>query len=393
MSTVSIGTDTKTLFGEGVRHELIRLPSLVVGEAHVLVVASSSALRRPLLDTLVNELRTVAEVTTWEFVRCNPRRSDIDACREQCRGLGITHVVGIGGGSAMDQAKATAMALHCDTAMSSLLASRSPLPKRSNKLVLLPTTSGTGAELSYGAILTDETSNSKLGLRGVNLAADYALVDPELTWTTSLYLSMVTGFDILTHALETWISTAATPYTRDLSRGAIERVFRWLPVLHANLENKQARYELSYASMIMGINLALSTTCLPHRLQYPIGANTDTAHAEGLAAIYPAWLDHVLPHAESRLAECAEWISSIWEIRQCSGTREKAEAFVDAVKTLLQRIELTPSMRDLGITKEKLTSLALEVNGRLETDPSYTGVDDLYAIYKSAYSVKTDPAE
>lgn len=388
MALISLGTSTQALFGEGARHELVRLLGIVDG-AKLLVVASSSAIRRPRVAKLLDELREVAHVMTWELVRPNPRIADIDACREQSQDQDFTHIVGVGGGSTLDQAKATAMALHCNANMKSLLAWKTPLPKRSNSLVLLPTTSGTGAELSFGAILNDSSSGAKLGLRGPNLAADYAFVDPELTWKTPVGVSMVTGFDVLTHALETWVSTAATPYTRDLSRGAIERVFRWLPVLHDNPDDTKARHELSYASMVMGINLALSTTCLPHRLQYPIGAGTDTEHAAGLAAIYPAWLDQVLPYAEAKLSECAEWIAPVWNLHNSS---DRAWAFAQAVKELLRRIELTPSLQDLGVTREMIEHFPFEVEGRLDTDPSFHGLDSITAIYSNAFAAAQSTA-
>jgi alcohol dehydrogenase class IV len=308
-------------------------------------------------------------------VQPNPRTTDVDDCLETYVDAGITHVVGVGGGSALDQAKATAMALSCLEPVQQLLAHKS-LPKRANTLILIPTTSGTGAELSYGAILTNPVTGEKLGLRGENNAADHALVDPELTWALPVRLSMVTGFDVMTHALETWLSTAATPYTKDLSRGAIMRTFKWLPILHEDPSNRDARREMSYASMIMGINLALSTTCLPHRLQYPIGAATDTAHAAGLAAIYPAWLDHVVSHAKEKLDECATWVGA-----------KSAGDFVQQVKDLLVRIGLTSSLRDLGVDAEMVACFPNQVSGRLDTDPSYRSREDLAAIYNQAFSL------
>ncbi len=375
---IPIGTATRTLFGGGARHELALLLDSAQ-DPRVLVVASTSSLGRPMVAELLHSIEGVAKTTIWDQVSPNPRTQDIDACLVAHGEQTFTHVIGIGGGSALDQAKATAMALHCDMAMSELLALKSGLPQRDNTLVLVPTTSGTGAELSYGAILTNQETGEKLGLRGASNAADYAFVDPELTWSTPRDVSMVTGFDVLTHALETWLSTAATPYTKDLSRGAIARVFKWLPVVFEDPTHVEARSEMAYASMVMGINLALSTTCLPHRLQYPIGAATDTAHAAGLAAIYPAWMNNVLPHAQEKLEECADWIG----LPQDGGNR--AEAFVAAVNGLLAQIGLTPSLSDLGVTADMVARFPGEVTGRLDTDPGYSGPDDIEHIYKAAW--------
>ena len=383
---IQIGTTTSTLFGEGVRLEL---PRIVSGndDTHVLIIASESALQRPLLLELVELLESFSKVDIWCRVRPNPRVTDIDECinHYKAKKFLFTHVVGIGGGSVLDQAKATAAAMSCDSNVAALLATASLLPTRSNKLILLPTTSGTGAELSYGAILTDEINGTKLGLRGSALAADHALVDPELTWSTPIDVSMITGFDVLTHALETWLSKASTSYTQDLSRAAIERVFRWLPALYSDPEDKLARREISYASMLMGINLALSTTCLPHRLQYPIGAATDTAHAAGLAAIYPVWLNYVLPHATDKLAECTTWITPFHKKNIVTTTAGAAEYFVEAVKELLEQIDLTITLQDLGVTLEMLSEFPSQVNGKLETDPCYNSKDDIANIYHEAF--------
>jgi alcohol dehydrogenase class IV len=382
MSLITIGTSTQSTFGEGARHTI---PTLIGQDtaARVLIVASASSMRRPELAALRTSLDDVMPTFLWDQVSPNPRTGDIDACLATYADMGITHVLGIGGGSALDQAKATAMALHCKMDMTNLLVSKSPLPARDNTLILLPTTSGTGAELSFGAILTNTATSEKLGLRGAALAADHAIVDPELTWSVPVDVSMVTGFDVLTHALETWLSTAATPYTKDLSRGAICRVFEWLPVVHATPNHREARSEMAYASMVMGINLALSTTCLPHRLQYPIGAATDTAHAAGLAAIYSAWLENVLPHAASKLAECADWIG----VAQGQDIPTRASAFVAAVATLQERIGLTSSLQDLGVTAEMIARFPSEVTGRLDTDPGYRGPEDLVRIYNRAFGL------
>lgn len=381
MKHFDIGTRTLVRFGEGVRHELVeRMPS--DGSAQILLIASERALRRDPLPRLLEELRSRGSLHIWTKVQPNPRVEDIDECVKHHRRQNISHIVGIGGGSAMDQAKATAIALSCGTGVADLLASGGVLSPRNNKLFLLPTTSGTGAELSYGAILTNASSGEKLGLRGVAQAADVALVDPELTYSLPMYTSMETGFDVLTHALETAISLAATPYTIDHSRSALERVFRWLPVLHDDLSNTEARREMSYASMLMGQNLALSTTCLPHRLQYPIGAATDTAHAAGLAALYPAWISHLLPHATSRLARCARWIG-VGE--DASTELQRASAFADEVGRLMERINFQPKLRDLGVDASMLANFPDQVSGKLETDPSYSSREDLVSIYNQAY--------
>ena len=376
----TIDIPTRTLFGEGTRHSLTD----IIGTAstgRVLVIATATTARRTPAKETIDELVRTFPTDIWTGVKPNPRVSDIDACVGSFRDADITHIVGIGGGSVLDHAKATAMALAAGKPAAELLKMKTPLPQRHNTLILMPTTSGTGAELSFGAILTDENSGEKLGLRGRVLAADHAVVDPELTYSAPHDLSMTTGFDVLTHALETWLSTAASPFTADLSRAALERVFAFLPRIGSDPGDVEARREIAYAAMIMGINLALSTTCLPHRLQYPLGAATDTAHAEGLAALYPAWLSHVRPFAPEKMARCAQWIGV--DIPGAPDS-DNARAFEEAVLALLSEIGLERDMSDLGVTDEESRLFADRVTGRLDTDPGYRNRDDIDSIYAAS---------
>lgn len=382
-SIFTLGVPTQARFGEGARREL---PALLGPAPRILLVATAGAAARA--PDVVAALAGAGDLAVWSKVQPNPRIGDIDACLAAHGASGVTHVVGLGGGSALDQAKATAMALDLGKPVRELLALKA-LPARRNRLILAPTTSGTGAELSYGAILTDEISGEKLGLRGRTLAADDAVIDPELTYSQPVDVTMTTGFDVLTHALETHLSSAASPYTETLSRAAVERVFAFLPRLRTAPGDVEARREMAFASMIMGINLALSTTCLPHRLQYPVGAATDTAHAAGLAALYPAWLAHVRPSAVDRLARCAEWIGAA-----AAGTPREAAAaaFEKATIALLREIGLTPSLADLGVDREMCAGFAAQVSGRLDTDPGYRSIEDVRAIYAAAFERPLAPA-
>lgn len=381
MNMQKFGTATAAYFGERVRHDLVQIAGLDASD-HVLVVTSESSSKRPAVAELIAAMAAVAKVSVFTNVQPNPRAGDIDDCTARHASDGITCVVGIGGGSALDQAKATSMTLELGQSTSEVLARKDPLPVREIKLFLVPTTSGTGAELSYGAILTDEAKGEKLGMRGANLAATAAVVDPELTYGVPLNISMTTGFDVLTHALETWLSHKATEHTKALSKQALQRVFKWLPILAQTPDDQTARRELAYASMIMGANLALSTTCLPHRLQYPIGAATDTAHADGLAAIYPAWLDCEVTPAGQKLAEAAQWIG----VAEGNDEHENAKRFCRAVLALMSATNMRVRLVDLGVDEALVDAMPGQVSGTLDTDPCFSGPETLVRIYRNAFT-------
>ncbi|MDL2284546.1 iron-containing alcohol dehydrogenase [Oxalobacter sp. OttesenSCG-928-P03] len=390
MSIFHVNIPTEVSFGEGCRFSL----NTILRESdpkQILFIGTKSGFQRSLVKDLLADAEQYCPIHIWEQVRPNPRISDIEACLASFKDKLITHIIGVGGGSVLDQAKATAMSLEVGLSPQVLIETKRLLPKRKNKLILLPTVSGSGAELSYGAILTDEQSGEKVGLRGKNIAPDYALVDPEMTYSVPLALSYISGFDIFTHALETYLSQKASPFTASNSQAAMIRVFSFLPVLKHNLEDREARRNLAYASMLMGINLALSSTCMPHRLQYPVGAATDTAHALGLAALYPAWLRHVFPQATIKLAKCAEWIGVH---RNDISDSENAASFVKRVLLLMKEINLNVTLKDLNLSEQDIGALSDKVSGMLETDPSYKSRIDIMKIYTDALKLScSEPIE
>lgn len=383
---MKIHIPTNINFGVGVRRDVgIVFPKGKEVNNKILVIATKSSLARQEIREVISILMSYGDVYFWEKIKPNPRVIDINACVENFEGKLFTHIFGIGGGSVMDQAKATAMCFEDGSLVEGLLKKMTPLNMRKKIcLTLLPTTSGTGSEVSYGAILTDDATSRKYGLRGEALAANFTFVDPELTYSKPLRLTVLTGFDVLTHALETYISNASTIFTENLSRVALQIVFRNLPKLLKNLNDISARSELSYASLIMGINLALSSTCLPHRMQYPIGALTDTAHAEGLAALYPAWIIHLEREAPEKLSECAKWIGV--------GTTAEVDAvnarsFVIALFSLMTDLNLMASLRDLGVTEEMINKFTGMISGDLKNDPSYKNIKDIDDIYKKSLKI------
>ena len=373
----SINTPTQVSFGWGCRNEFIK-NVVAKGNQRILIIASSRMLQRPFISAFVNYLQNSnVDVRFFTNVSPNPRTHDIDACLSEFSTEDITHVLGIGGGSALDQAKATAMALHTGSGMATLLSSKAELPKRKIELSLMSTTSGTGAEVSFGAIVTDEENTNKTGLRGRNLAADYAYIDPELTLSCPRNVTMITGFDVLTHALETYLSRKANVYTTAFSEQAIKNVFTHLPTLYNDLSDKHARSGMAYASMLCGFNLALSTTCLPHRLQYPLGAETDTSHAEGLAALYPTWIEASKPYCEDKLAQCAAWVGE----DKNDNDSENATNFILALLRLMEAIEMRRSLSDLGVNREMALGFVDKVSGNLSTDPGLTTKEAIKKIY------------
>ena len=360
---------TQVVFGEGALESTSEY--LDFADRFLVVTGRGSAVRHGHLERLLSFLGGKVGAVYSE-VSANPRISEVEEAAEFGRKEGCQAVVGLGGGSAMDAAKGVAVAIAGDEEIETIFAKDIAAPATTLPIVAIPTTAGTGSETSRAAILTDEKRGIKKGLRGDKLLPAVAVVDPELTYTVPRKITAETGFDIFSHAVETWVSRKSNMLTAMYSREAIRRVVRWLPVVLDEPGRAEARRELMFASMLMGMNLAHSSTCLPHRLQYPVGARTDTSHPAGLAAIYPAWCEQTWPHAEEVFSE----IVSICK----PGTAAAGEA-PRVVEDFLARIELVDSLTNLGVTEEMCRSMVCEVSGSLDNDPGNTSSEALLRIY------------
>jgi alcohol dehydrogenase len=293
----------------------------------------------------------------------------VHAAAEQGRSAGAGAVIGLGGGSALDAAKAVAAAM-AGADVAALMREDKPAPDHTLPVVCIPTTAGTGSETSQAAILSDEARGVKQGLRGAALTPRVALVDPDLLGTLPRGIAAETGFDVLTHALETWVSLRHSALTVLYSRHALTTVFEHLPLFLDDPDRRESRRAMALASLLMGWNLANSTTALPHRLQYPVGARTDTSHPSGLAALYPAWSRR----AALAAPEPFEFLASL-------AGESKAAAGREHLLDFMKRIGMVRRLSDFGLTPADCPALAAAVSGNLATDPSDSSLRSLGEIY------------
>jgi alcohol dehydrogenase class IV len=308
----------------------------------------------------------------------NPRCALVDEGVRVAQAQGLQVIVGLGGGSTIDTAKAIAVAAMGDQPVARYIWGKATLPSAKLPLVAIPTTAGTGAELSRGAILTDEATGRKGGLRGEVCLPTQALVDPQLTVDLPPRITAETGFDAWCHALETFVSRKANPFTEALSLHAMERIVKFLPRAVRNGADREARQEMAAASLMMGWNLGLSTTCLPHRLQYPVGARSDSTHARGLAALHTAWIRQAAPFAPDKFARVNRILTD------GHGGRSVASDCADRERAFMEDIGMITSLGDLGITEADCAALTDEVTGDVASDPGPSDRAAILRIYQSS---------
>ena len=338
--------------------------------SEVLILVSKTVKKKFGLETLFEELGSTRNFYVFDHIRPDAPFEDLDGVLKKMGNRRPTDILAIGGGSIIDAAKTLSVSFS-GIDYKDIFYKRAELPEEKIKVLAVPTTAGTGAELSFGAIIYDSENRIKGGIRGEKIQPNGVLIDARLHNACPAKLKAEVGFDCLTHAVETYISKKSNPIVKDHSVNCIQNIFKHLiPACKGNSLSDMEKIAIS--STMMGINLAYSSTCLPHRIQYVIGPMTHTSHAKGLIALYKGWLTHL---AENEIAELDNLAKELGM---------DTASLCDSITTLKAQLEIPYSLADLGIKKHQIQTIAQKVSGNMQADPSYQDTNSIINILKHA---------
>lgn len=355
---------TKVYFGTGITLKALEKEKESLFGKNIMVITTGRSLIRhgyvdKLKEMLVQNVNC-KNVIVYDNVSQNPRLKEIEEASQIGKEKEIQLVIGFGGGSALDAAKAVAAGIAQPEQLEGMLIKGAEPSKQTLPVIAIPTTAGTGSELSKAAIVTSEKHHIKGGIRGKYIIPKVAIVDAEYTWTVPYRITMETGFDVLAHAVESYVAVKANMFSEMLSEHVIKTAGEALLKLADALDDHDAREKMCFASMLMGINLANVGTALPHRMQYPVGAATDTSHGAGLIALYPAWMKHEYEVSKDKINNVLKWLN--YEPAD-SGLQAK-----EVMKDIKQRLGIDYSLQTLGINEDMLADLAEAVTGNIAND-------------------------
>ena len=349
---------TKVRFGFGVSAALGEEAAALGRRA--LVVTDPGVLRAGIADGPLAALRDAGlTVALFHGVSGNPRDHECLAAAEAGRALGADMVVAVGGGSPMDTAK-TAAALLANGGTPQDWEAPARLDRPPLPVVAVPTTSGTGSEVTFYAVVTDTARHYKMSLFDPRLAPAVALVDPGLTMTLPAAVTASTGMDALTHAVEAATCRLANPVSDALAKEAIGLVARHLPTAVRDGANREARAGTMMGSLLAGMAFGNTDVGSVHCLAEAIGGRYDTPHGVANAVFLPLVLAHNAAAFPERHAAVAVALGL--------GGESAADA-VAAVAALAREVGI-PRLRDLpGIDPADFPALA-EAAKRNVSDPS-----------------------
>ena len=286
-------------FGPGVRRQL---PSLLPRDGAVMVVCGRHS--RPRIETELLPELAGRRVILFDAVPAELPLDTIARILAAARDAGVTAFVGWGGGSAIDAAKAAAALLGTDpTKIADCFYGRCTPPARSAFFAALPTTAGTGAEMTANAVLHDRETGVKQSIRAPGMTADAALVDPELLRGAPPAVTAASGFDALTQAIESYLSVKADSRTRMTALAAVPLLFRNLEA--ACRDEVPALEAMAMGSMLTGMAFARSGLGAAHGIGHPVGSLLHMPHGAVCAVLLTASLRRCLECSASELSEIA----------------------------------------------------------------------------------------
>lgn len=294
-------------------------------------------------------------------------------------------VIGVGGGSALDLAKLAAVLAKHDGKVADYLnlTGTKTLDNKGLPKILIPTTSGTGSEVTNISVLSLDTTKDVV--THDYLLADVAIVDPALTISLPSKVTAATGIDALTHAIEAYVSVNANAVTDALALQAIRLISQSIRTAVHNGQDKQARTDMSYGSYLAGLAFFNAGVAGVHALAYPLGGQFHIAHGDSNAVLLPYVMGYIRQSCEKRMKDIldAMGISSSYLSQE-----EASYKCVDALQQLVQDVKIPSTLQGFNIPAsalEQLTEDATKQTRILARSPMPLEREDIYQIYQAAF--------
>ncbi|MDH4271055.1 MAG: iron-containing alcohol dehydrogenase [Candidatus Aminicenantes bacterium] len=344
-------------FGSGRFAEIGSVVSRYGRRALLVTVADDPAFHD--LFTRAKALLAEAKISTARFdgVISNPTTHVVTAGARLAREFKADVVVGVGGGSTMDTAKAIAVeATHPGTAWDYLFFRKTQPTDKTLPVVTITTTSGTGSHVTQVAVITNPDEKNKSALYHPLLYPRTSLVDPELMVTLPKRVTASTGFDVFAHAFESFINPNGSPYTDMMALEALSLVTKYLPAAIRKPKDIKARERMAWADTLAGLCIANAGVTLPHGIGMAIGGlYPHVAHGEALAVVYPAVLRYTCKASSAKFATVGRILDP--KIANKKGARAAEDACA-AIEKFLKRIGMELRLRDFRVPKAELEALA-----------------------------------
>ncbi|HZP94800.1 MAG TPA: iron-containing alcohol dehydrogenase [Candidatus Limnocylindria bacterium] len=366
---------TRILFGRGVALTVAE-PLRQVGAKRVLLVTDKGVLGAGLVAPIEERLRDAKiPYEIYDEVVPDPGVGEVQRCYERAKAAGADAFVAVGGGSSIDTAKMAATLLaNGGTVLDYVGIDK--VPKPAAPVVAIPTTAGTGAEITINSVIADPERHKKLVIISPNATALFALEDPDMTRTLPPFGTAITGMDTLVHAIESFVCKSSYRTTELLALEAIRDAGRALPRAVKDGSDVEAREAMLRA--VVNASLAFSNTRLGnvHAMALPLGGWCHVAHGTAVAILLPHVMEFNRSAAEDRFAIVGEAL----------GVAKDAKAAVKRVFEMNAEIGIPPGLAKVGVTEDAIPNMTQDamLSGNILVNPRTTTAADIEALYRAA---------
>ena len=382
LKTILFQTTPRILMGPGALAQTAAEVSRLNGRK-VMIVTDKGLVAAGLASRLESVL-TEAGIgwVRFDAVEPDPRFEIATDAAEMAKREKVDFMIGLGGGSPLDITKVCAI----------LVTNRKPVgelfgidmvPEAGLKSILIPTTAGTGSEVTPIAILSDEHEKLKKGIVSPRLFPAVAILDPELTLGMPPQVTAATGLDALIHAVEAFTSKNANSISDVFARQAMKLVFNNIRKAYANGEDIEARARMLEGSLLAGMAFANAGVTAIHAFAYPIGAEFHIPHGVANSIMLPPVIEFNMIGNLQKFAEMAEIFE---ESTSGLNQRERARRMVKAIRELVDDLQIPKSLRRFGVTENHIPALAqgvMKVTRLLANNPRRITPADAEAIYRA----------
>jgi 1,3-propanediol dehydrogenase len=370
------------IFGRGALSQ-IGESAVRLGASRVFVVSDTGVIDAGWIDPALEYLQAAGLATeVFADLTTNPKDYEVRAGVEQYLAAGCDAIVAVGGGSPTDVAKAIALlatnggSLQDYEGINRIVR---PLPP----MVIAPSTAGAGSEVSQFAIIVDAKRRLKMSIISKSLVPDIAIVDPELLRTKDSRLAAATGMDALTHAVESYVSLAATPLTEMHALKAIELIARNLRRAVEDRNDMEANTDMAMASLIAGIAFSNAILGATHAMTHQVDGLIDQHHGETNAAILPHVMAYNLPACPDKFRRIALAMGAMVAGMPPEVAAQKA---ISSVSLLIEEIGLARGLAEIGLCPEDIPLLSRNAvrDACLVTNPRSAEAADIEALFRQA---------
>ncbi len=366
---------TRIMFGRGVALR-VNEPLGQIGAKRVLVVTDPGVIGVGLVAPILERLGSAGiAYEVYDGVVPDPTVGDVDRCYRRAREMRAEALVAVGGGSSIDTAKMAATLMSNGGTVLDYVGI-DKVPKPAAPVVAIPTTAGTGAEITINSVIADPEQHKKLVIISPNATALFALEDPDMTQGLPPFLTAITGMDTLVHAIESFVNKNTYPMTQALAYEAIRDAAWALPRAVKDGADIEARERMLRA--VVSASLAFSNTRLGnvHAMALPLGGWCHVAHGTAVAVLLP----HVMDFNRTAAPERFEAVGG------AMGVGTDAKASVKRVFDLIAEIGIPTRLSECGVTEDRIPLMAKDAiqSGNVAVNPRATTLADIEALYRAA---------